>query len=143
MKNKEKKIEKLLNLYMEGRTSNEQENFLAEYFCNNASKIPPKWQVYRAMFAYISAEKKSHLPQPTLSRHFRARHTLRYVAAASAALILILSGMYFRNQTPKNYAVIDCNIYTDKNIIQREAMNALNNIDLDTDNPFSALETLK
>lgn len=143
MKNKERKIEELLNLYMEGRTSNEQENFLADYFRDNASKIPPEWQVYRVMFAYVSAEKKSHLPQPTLSRHLRARRTLRYVAAASAALLLILSGMYFSNKTPKNYAVIDSNIYTDKTIIQREAMNALNNIDLDTDNPFSALETMK
>lgn len=50
----EKHIESLLNLFMQGETSLEQEQELRKFFANSPS-VPENWAAYREMFAYFDA----------------------------------------------------------------------------------------
>ena len=54
MKNHETHIETLLELFMQGETSLEQEQELSEFFANSTS-IPEEWEAFKGMFAYFDA----------------------------------------------------------------------------------------
>ena len=48
-----KRIQNLLDKYMDGVTSNEEEATLRKYFEEHANDIPEEWESYRALFSYI------------------------------------------------------------------------------------------
>ncbi|MGO5246183.1 hypothetical protein ACTQ16_13040 [Prevotella sp. LCP21S3_D2] len=48
-----KRIQNLLDKYMDGATSNEEEATLRKYFEEHANDIPEEWESYRALFSYI------------------------------------------------------------------------------------------
>lgn len=52
-----KKIQDLLDKYMDGATSNEEEATLRKYFEEHANDIPEEWESYRALFSYIGFEQ--------------------------------------------------------------------------------------
>ena len=52
-----KRIQNLLDKYMDGATSNEEEATLRKYFEEHANDIPEKWESYRALFSYIGFEQ--------------------------------------------------------------------------------------
>ena len=52
-----KKIQDLLNKYMDGATSNEEEATLRKYFEEHGNDIPAEWESYRALFSYIGFEQ--------------------------------------------------------------------------------------
>lgn len=52
-----KRIENLLDKYMDGATSNEEEATLRKYFEEHANDIPEEWESYRALFSYIGFEQ--------------------------------------------------------------------------------------
>ena len=45
-----KRIQNLLDKYMDGATSNEEEATLRKYFEEHANDIPEEWESYRALF---------------------------------------------------------------------------------------------
>ncbi len=47
-------IKELLVKFLDGQTSEEEEQALSEYFCN-ADDIPAEWQVYKEMFHHLGA----------------------------------------------------------------------------------------
>lgn len=55
--NEFKTIQDLLDKYMDGATSNEEEATLRNYFEEHASNIPEEWESYRALFSYIGFEQ--------------------------------------------------------------------------------------
>lgn len=52
-----KTIQDLLDKYMDGATSNEEEATLRKYFEEHANDIPEEWESYRALFSYIGFEQ--------------------------------------------------------------------------------------
>lgn len=52
-----KTIQNLLDKYMDGATSNEEEATLRKYFEEHANDIPEEWESYRALFSYIGFEQ--------------------------------------------------------------------------------------
>lgn len=52
-----KRIQNLLDKYMDGATSNEEEATLRKYFEEHANDIPEEWESYRALFSYIGFEQ--------------------------------------------------------------------------------------
>lgn len=52
-----KRIQNLLDKYMDGATSNEEEATLRKYFEEHANDIPEEWESYRALFCYIGFEQ--------------------------------------------------------------------------------------
>ena len=64
-------IEALLDKFMDGQTTVEEEAQLADYFRN--ADVPAKWEDYRAMFDYFDSGMEGDLapveqPRPTLTR---------------------------------------------------------------------------
>ena len=52
MNNDEKHIESLLNLFMQGETTLEQERELRQFFAST-HEIPQEWEPYKEMMAYF------------------------------------------------------------------------------------------
>ena len=52
-----KRIQNLLDKYMDGATSNEEEATLRKYFEEHGNDIPEEWESYPALFSYIGFEQ--------------------------------------------------------------------------------------
>ena len=52
-----KRIQNLLDKYMDGATSNEEEATLRKYFEEHGNDIREEWESYRALFSYIGFEQ--------------------------------------------------------------------------------------
>lgn len=96
MNNNEKHIESLLNLFMQGETTLEQERELRRFFASTRN-IPQQWEPYREMMAYfddgmpIEAEPSK---RPKLARPV----WLMATAAAVAAIVIMVVPK--KNSTP-------------------------------------------
>ena len=168
-----KRIQNLLDKYMDGATSNEEEATLRKYFEEHANDIPEEWESYRALFSYIGFE------QMNLSRNLKEKETeeeiekediledeeknipkkegkkeeashnrwLKYfgtsVAAAAIIAFLIVGIQKIAQPQPECYAVIDGKVYTDQEFVHNEALDALEDVSADSEDPFSALDMMK
>ena len=171
--NEFKTIQDLLDKYMDGATSNEEEATLRKYFEEHGNDIPEEWESYRALFSYIGFE------QMNLSRNLKEKETeeeiekediledeeknipkkegkkeeashnrwLKYfgtsVAAAAIIAFLIVGIQKIAQPQPECYAVIDGKVYTDQEFVHNEALDALEDVSADSEDPFSALDMMK
>lgn len=149
---KEEYIKQLLDKYLDGETSAAEEKALRGYFANGDNHIPEEWLPYRALFAYI-AEEQAARAQDTdktdSSRNGRSkaktghRHGWIYTAITAAAAILIAAVMIMLPRQNDNYAVIDGKVYTNKKVVEEEALKALDMVSADEDDSFGALEMMR
>ena len=168
-----KRIENLLDKYMDGATSNEEEATLRKYFEEHANDIPEEWESYRALFSYIGFEqinlsqilkeekKKEDFEKKDIAKEniekkeegeilkkeaSRSRW-LKYfgtsVAAAAIIAFLIVGIQKIAQPQPECYAVIDGKVYTDQEFVHHEALDALEDVSADSEDPFSALDMMK
>ena len=168
-----KRIQNLLDKYMDGATSNEEEAKLRKYFEEHANDIPEEWESYRALFSYIGfeqmnlsqilkeEEKKEDFEKKDIAKEniekkeegeilkkeaSRSRW-LKYfgtsVAAAAIIAFLIMGIQKIAQPQPECYAVIDGKVYTDQEFVHNEALDALEDVSADSEDPFSALDMMK
>ena len=168
-----KRIQNLLDKYMDGATSNEEEATLRKYFEEHANDIPEEWESYRALFGYIGfeqmnlsqilkeEEKKEDFEKKDIAKEniekkeegeilkkeaSRSRW-LKYlstsVAAAAIIAFLIVGIQKIPQPQPECYAVIDGRVYTDQEFVHNEALDALEDVSADSEDPFSALDMMK
>lgn len=171
--NEFKTIQDLLDKYMDGATSNEEEATLRKYFEEHANDIPEEWESYRALFSYIGfeqmnlsqilkeEEKKEDFEKKDIAKEniekkeeveilkkeaSRSRW-LKYfgtsVAAAAIIAFLIVGIQKIAQPQPECYAVIDGKVYTDQEFVHHEALDALEDVSADSEDPFSALDMMK
>ena len=171
--NEFKTIQDLLDKYMDGATSNEEEATLRKYFEEHANDIPEEWESYRALFSYIGfeqmnlsqilkeEEKKEDFEKKDIAKEniekkeegeilkkeaSRSRW-LKYfgtsVAAAAIIAFLIMGIQKIAQPQPKCYAVIDGKVYTDQEFVHNEALDALEDVSADSEDPFSALDMMR
>lgn len=145
---KEEYIQQLLDKYLDGDTSIAEEEALRGYFIHGGDDIPEEWRPYKALFTYIVEERagKTITKRAVTSSHVNFKALLRYrwvYAAMTAAAALIAVMMISLPHTEKNYAVIDGKVYTDKKIVEDEALKALDMVSSDQDADFSALEMMR
>ena len=171
--NEFKTIQDLLDKYMDGATSNEEEARLRKYFEEHANDIPEEWESYRALFSYIGfeqmnlsqilkeEEKKEDFEKKDIAKEniekkeegeilkkeaSRSRW-LKYfgtsVAAAAIIAFLIVGIQKIAQPQPECYAVIDGKVYTDQEFVHNEALDALEDVSADSEDPFSALDMMK
>ena len=168
-----KRIQNLLDKYMDGATSNEEEATLRKYFEEHANDIPEEWESYRALFSYIgfeqmdlsqilkeekkeeNSEKKDiakedfeRKEEEEISKKEASRSRwLKYfgtsVAAAAIIAFLIVGIQKIAQPQPECYAVIDGKVYTDQEFVYNEALDALEDVSADSEDPFSALDMMK
>ena len=172
--NEFKTIQDLLDKYMDGATSNEEEATLRKYFEEHANDIPEEWESYRALFSYIGFEQmnlsqilkeeeeeekeiekediledeEKNIPKKEGKKE-EASHNrwLKYfgtsVAAAAIIAFLIVGIQKIAQPQPECYAVIDGKVYTDQEFVHNEALDALDDVSADSEDPFSALDMMK
>lgn len=166
-----KKIQDLLNKYMDGATSNEEEATLRKYFEEHGNDIPEEWESYRALFSYIGFEQmnlsqilkeeekeiekediledeEKNIPKKEEKKEEASRSRwLKYfgtsVAAAAIIAFLIVGIQKIAQPQPECYAVIDGKVYTDQEFVHNEALDALEDVSADSEDPFSALDMMK
>lgn len=168
-----KRIQDLLDKYMDGATSNEEEATLRKYFEEHANDIPEEWESYRALFSYIGFEQmnlsqilkeeekeedfekkdiaKENIEKKEegeiLKKEASRSRWLKYfgtsVAAAAIIAFLIVGIQKIAQPQPECYAVIDGKVYTDQEFVHNEALDALEDVSADSEDPFSALNMMK
>ena len=166
-----KTIQDLLDKYMDGATSNEEEATLRKYFEEHGNDIPEEWESYRALFSYIGFEQmnlsqilkeeekeiekediledeEKNIPKKEEKKEEASRSRwLKYfgtsVAAAAIIAFLIVGIQKIAQPQPECYAVIDGKVYTDQEFVHNEALDALEDVSADSEDPFSALDMMK
>ena len=168
-----KRIQNLLDKYMDGTTSNEEEATLRKYFEEHSNDIPEEWESYRALFSYIGFEQmnlsqilkeeekeedfeKKDIAKEDIERKeeeeiskkeaSRSRWLNFFgtsVAAAAIIAFLIVGIQKIAQPQPECYAVIDGKVYTDQEFVHNEALDALDDVSADSEDPFSALDMMK
>ena len=181
--NEFKTIQNLLDKYMDGATSNEEEATLRKYFEEHGNDIPEEWESYRALFSYIGFEqmnlsqilkeeekeiekediledeeknipkkegkkekaspKKETFTKKEASRSRWLKYFGTSVAAAAIIAFLIVGIQKIAQPQPECYAVIDGKVYTDQEFVHNEALDALEDVSADSEDPFSALDMMK
>ena len=166
-----KRIQNLLDKYMDGATSNEEEATLRKYFEEHGNDIPEEWESYRALFGYIGFEQmnlsqilkeeekeiekediledeEKNIPKKEEKKEEAScSRWLKYfgtsVAAAAIIAFLIVGIQKIAQPQPECYAVIDGKVYTDQEFVHNEALDALEDVSADSEDPFSALDMMK
>ena len=158
---------------MDGATSNEEEATLRKYFEEHGNDIPEEWESYRALFSYIGFEQmnlsqilkeeeeekeiekediledeEKNIPKKEEKKEEASRSRwLKYfgtsVAAAAIIAFLIVGIQKIAQPQPECYAVIDGKVYTDQEFVHNEALDALEDVSADSEDPFSALDMMK
>ena len=185
MNNEIKRIQNLLDKYMDGATSNKEEATLRKYFEEHGNDIPEEWESYRALFSYIGFEqmnlsrnlkeketeeeiekediledeeknipkkegkeeeaspKKKASPKKEASRSRWLKYFSISVAAAAIIAFMLVGIQKIAQPQPECYAVIDGKVYTDQELVHNEALDALEDVSADSEDPFSALDMMK
>lgn len=169
-----KRIQNLLDKYMDGATSNEEEATLRKYFEEHGNDIPEEWESYRALFGYIGFEQmnlsqilkeeeekeedfekkdiakedierkeEEEISKKEASRSRWLKYFGTSVAAAAIIAVLIVGIQKIAQPQPECYAVIDGKVYTDQEFVHNEALDALEDVSADSEDPFSALDMMK
>lgn len=146
---KEEYIKQLLDKYLDGETSSAEERALRGYFTNKGNDIPEEWMPYRALFTYIAEERAdegetAETIDINVNKAGKAhRRGWIYAAATAAAAILIAVVMISLPRSNDNYAVIDGKVYTNKKVVEDEALKALQMVSSDNDDNFDALKMMR
>lgn len=139
-------IRMLIDRYMSGDTTNEEEATLRTWFRLAGDDIPEEWRPLRALFGFVDEERETPHHRNTL---LIALHRPRIwissaVAAAAIAIVILVPSM---NKAfapiPQNYAVIDGKLYTNQEVINEQVDEALQTVSAENDDPFSALDLMQ
>lgn len=139
-------IRMLIDRYMSGDTTNEEEATLRTWFRLAGDDIPEEWRPLRALFGFVDEERETPHSRNTL---LIALHRPRIwissaVAAAAIAIVMLVPSMNkaFAPE-PQNYAVIDGKVYTNQEVINEQVDEALQTVSAENDDPFSALDLMQ
>lgn len=154
-------IRTLIDRYMSGDTTNEEETTLRTWFRLAGDDMPEEWRPLRALFSFVDEERETAeaddtatvsttlIPPQRRAALLRALHRPRIwissaVAAAAVALVMLVPPM---NKTfapePQNYAVIDGKVYTSQKVINEQVDEAFQTVTVDNEDPFSALDLMQ
>lgn len=165
-------IKTLVDRYMEGATTNEEEAALRSWFRSAGDSVPAEWHPIRAMLAFVDSERDALFaptaqeveyeagasPQPSDTAHTsirqdrparllrilrRPRLWISSAVAAAAVALAMLVPRIGNGAEPQSYAVIDGKMYTNPEVVHEQAMDALNAVSADGEDPFSALDMMQ
>lgn len=93
--NSRHQIEALLDKFMAGKTTIEEESLLSQYF-NTTREVPAEWEDYQALFGYIDRGLEGDLlPEKSSPSH---RRWIWWVPAAAAAILALVLGFKVLNK---------------------------------------------
>ncbi len=137
-------IENLIERYIEGETSDNEEAELRDFFTQKNAVIPEEWRFYKALFAFEIEEKavaetrndKSGMPRKT-------RRKLIWSISIAASVIILASIFISVPKQSDNYAIIDGKKVTDQVVVMEEAKAALMMVSTTEDESFEALNEMQ
>lgn len=154
-------IRTLIDRYMSGDTTNEEETTLRTWFRLAGDDMPEEWRPLRALFSFVDEERETtetdnaETVSPTLIPPQRraallcALHRPRIwissaVAAVAVAIVMLVPPMNkaFAPE-PQNYAVIDGKVYTSQKVINEQVDEAFQTVAVDNEDSFSALDLMQ
>lgn len=154
-------IRTLIDRYMSGDTTNEEETTLRTWFRLAGDDMPEEWRPLRALFSFVDEERETRetddaatvsptlIPPQRRATLQRALHRPRTwissaVAAVVVAIVMLVPPMNkaFAPE-PQNYAVIDGKVYTSQKVINEQVDDALQTVSIEDDDPFSALDIMQ
>lgn len=154
-------IRTLIDRYMSGDTTNEEETTLRTWFRLAGDDMPEEWRPLRALFSFVDEERETaeadaaetvvpadaslHSRNPLLKALRRPRIWISSaVAAVAVAIVMLVPPMNkaFAPE-PQNYAVIDGKVYTSQKVINEQVDDALQTVSVEDDDPFSALDLMQ
>lgn len=154
-------IRTIIDRYMSGETTNEEEATLRTWFRLAGDDMPEEWRPLKALFSFVDEERETAeadaaetVAPADASQH--SRNTLLIalwrprvwissaVAAAAVAIVMLVPPMNkaFAPE-PQNYAVIDGKVYTSQKVINEQVDDALQTVAVDNEDPFSALDLMQ
>ena len=91
----------------------------------------------------ILKEEEKEIDKKEASRSRWLKYFGTSVAAAAIIAFLIVGIQKIAQPQPECYAVIDGKVYTDQEFVHHEALDALEDVSADSEDPFSALDMMK
>lgn len=166
-----KETEILIGKYLDGMTTNAEEDRLRRYFAEMpADDVPEEWRVYKALFAWETGhatagdattravaeiggqteqtvtDKRQAVPDKGKAERSAVMmriDMLLTAAAASVAILIVLAIDHVPQTDRQCYAVIDGRVYTDCSFVEREAEEALRLVAGSEDDAFDALRMMR
>lgn len=154
-------IRTIIDRYMSGETTNEEEATLRTWFRLAGDDMPEEWRPLKALFSFVDEERETaeadaavtvapaDASQPRRNTLLIALRRPRIwissaVAAAAVAIVMLVPPMNkaFAPE-PQNYAVIDGKVYTSQKVINEQVDDALQTVAVDNEDPFSALDLMQ
>lgn len=154
-------IRTIIDRYMSGETTNEEEATLRTWFRLAGDDMPEEWRPLKALFSFVDEERDkteadaaetvapADASQPRRNTLLIALRRPRIwissaVAAAAVAIVMLVPPMNkaFAPE-PQNYAVIDGKVYTSQKVINEQVDDALQTVAVDNEDPFSALDLMQ
>lgn len=163
----ENTVGRLLKKYMDGLTTNAEEKTLRDYFSNPSAIVPEEWKPYRALFSFVGEQRKEFFggsmeeadggameekdgdgsvdEKPSGEDKRRKRHVGGLVwALSAAATLLLLVGVFFGRQRQSDcYMIVDGKMYTDRKEVKAEAVEALDMVGENSEDPFAAMDMMR
>lgn len=134
-------IRMLIDRYMSGDTTNEEEATLRTWFRLAGDDIPEEWRPLRALFGFVDEQRSTTLQR---AMHRPCIWISSAVAAVAIVIVMFVTQMYnVSTTTPQNYAVIDGKVYTNQEVINEQVDEALQTVSAENDDPFSALDLMQ
>ena len=91
----------------------------------------------------IEKKEEERISKKEASRSRWLKYFGTSVAAAAIIAFLIVGIQKIAQPQPECYAVIDGKVYTDQEFVHNEALDALEDVSADSEDPFSALDMMK
>ena len=154
-------IRMLIDRYMSGETTNEEEATLRTWFRLAGDDMPEEWRPLKALFSFVDEERETtetdaadttapadaspHRRNTLLIALRRPRIWISSaVAAAAVAIVMLVPPMNkaFAPE-PQNYAVIAGKVYTSQKVINEQVDDALQTVAVENEDPFSALDLMQ
>lgn len=163
----ENTVGRLLKKYMDGLTTNAEEKTLRDYFSDPSAIVPEEWKPYRALFSFVgeqreeffggsmeeadggvmeekngngSVEEKISGEDRRRKRHVRG---LVWTLSAAATLLLLVGVFFGRQRQPDCYMIVDGKMYTDRKEVKAEAVEALEMVGENSEDPFAAMDMMR
>ena len=154
-------IRTIIDRYMSGETTNEEEATLRTWFRLAGDNMPEEWRPLKALFSFVDEERETaeadtaetvapadaslHNRKTLLIALRRPRIWISLAVAAAVVAIVMLVPPTDNavTHTQQNYAVIDGKVYTSQKIINEQVDDALQTVSVEDDDPFSALDLMQ
>lgn len=91
----------------------------------------------------LKEEEEKEIDKKEASRSRWLKYFGTSVAAAAIIAFLIVGIQKIAQPQSECYAVIDGKVYTDQEFVHNEALDALEDVSADSEDPFSALDMMK